>query len=64
MEKNKIELLAPAGSMIKLKAAIASGADAVYLGLDKFNAREFAPNFTQENLPEAIALCKSNNVKI
>lgn len=62
--KNKIELLAPAGSMIKLKAAIASGADAVYLGLDRFNAREFAPNFTKEDFEEAVKLCKSNNVKM
>ena len=61
---NKIELLSPAGSLANLKAAIASGADAVYLGMNKFNAREFATNFNEEYFKEAIKLCKSNNVKL
>ena len=61
--KSKIELLSPAGSLPKLKAAVAGGADAVYLGMNKFNAREFANNFTKDYLKEAIAICKSNNVK-
>jgi collagenase-like PrtC family protease len=61
---NKIELLSPAGSLPKLKAAIAGGCDAVYLGLDKFNARTFAENFDKKGLMEAIHLCKSNNVKL
>ena len=60
----KIELLAPAGSLPNLKAAVTSGADSVYLGMTKFNAREFALNFNEEYLKEAIAICKSNNVKV
>jgi collagenase-like PrtC family protease len=65
MEKSpEIELLSPAGSLPKLKAAIAGGCDAVYLGLSKFNAREFSQNFDLDNLKEAIKLCKSNSVKL
>ena len=50
---DNFELLAPAGSMEALHAAVAAGADAVYLGLDEFNARRGADNFTLENLGEA-----------
>ncbi len=60
----KIELLIPVGSMANLKAAVSRGADAIYLGMKKFNAREFATNFNEEYLKEAIRICKSNNVKI
>ncbi len=60
----KIELLAPAGSLPNLKAAVVSGADAVYLGMNKFNAREYAKNFNEDYLKEAVKICKSNNVKI
>ena len=49
----KIELLAPAGSFESLKAAISNGADAVYLGGGKLNARVNAANFTQRELVEA-----------
>ena len=52
-ELKKPELLAPAGSMECLHAAISAGADAVYLGLDRFNARRNAQNFTIESLAEA-----------
>lgn len=61
---NKIELLCPAGSLSKLKASVSGGADAVYLGLGKFNARQSAGNFDAKELEEAIKICKSNNVKI
>jgi len=61
---NKIELLSPVGSLANLKAAIASGADSVYLGMNKFNAREFATNFNPDYFKEAVNLCKSNNVKL
>ena len=44
--KRKPELLAPAGDWDCLKAAAANGADAVYFGLDQFNARHRATNFT------------------
>jgi collagenase-like PrtC family protease len=60
----KIELLAPAGSMANLKAAVSRGADSVYLGMRKFNARGFATNFNEEFLKEAISLCHSNGVKV
>ncbi|MDD5192999.1 MAG: U32 family peptidase [Candidatus Nanoarchaeia archaeon] len=62
--KNKIELLLPAGSLGNLKAAVANGADSVYIGLDKFNARESATNFRGEYFKEAIKICKSNNVRV
>lgn len=48
-----VELLAPAGNMTALHAAVAAGADAVYLGLDEFNARRNADNFTLDTLAEA-----------
>ena len=51
---NKVEILAPAGSMKALKAAIAAGADAVYVGGTRFGARAFAENFTEDVLLEAI----------
>src|SRR6516162_750085 len=47
------ELLAPAGDWECLRAAVANGADAVYFGLSKFNARHRAANFTPQELPEA-----------
>jgi len=60
----KMELLSPVGSLGMLKAAVSSGADAVYLGMRKFNAREYATNFNKDYLKEAINICKSNNVKL
>ena len=52
--KNRpIEVLAPAGSMECLKAAILNGADAVYLGGEMFGARAYAGNFNKEELLEA-----------
>lgn len=60
----KIELLSPVGSLGMLKAAVSSGADAVYLGMRKFNAREYATNFNKDYLKEAVKICKSNNVKL
>ena len=53
MEK-KIEILAPAGSFETLKAAVLNGADAVYAGGNRFGARAYAVNFTEEELLEAI----------
>lgn len=53
------ELLAPAGSLDSLKAAIAAGADAVYFGGGDFNARINAKNFTNDEIAEAIALLHS-----
>ena len=52
--KDRVEILAPAGSMECLKAAIAAGADAVYSWLALFGARAYAHNLTEEELLEAI----------
>ncbi len=60
---NKIELMAPAGSLANLKAAVANGADSVYFGMQKFGARAYASNFNERYLSELIQICKSNNVK-
>lgn len=60
----KIELLAPAGNMESLKAAVAGGCDAIYLGLTSFSARAFAGNFTHEDFVEAIQYCHIRNVRI
>lgn len=50
----KVELLAPAGSMEALYAAVQNGCDAVYLGGEMFGARAFAQNFSREDLKEAV----------
>ena len=60
----KKELLAPARDMESLKQAVHNGADAVYLAGKKFSAREFAPNFTNEEIKEAIKYCHLYDVKI
>src|SRR5881394_470513 len=57
------ELLAPAGDWEALRAAVANGADAVYFGLDNFNARHRAANFTVEELPKIMAYLHDHNVK-
>lgn len=61
---NKTELLSPAGSFDALCAAIAAGADAVYLGGGDFNARAGAKNFTLSELEKAIYIAHENGVKI
>lgn len=63
MEK-MVELLAPAGNMETLKGVVNAGADAVYLGGDKFSARAFADNFTIEQVLEALELAHLNHRKI
>ncbi|MBN2558376.1 MAG: U32 family peptidase [Clostridia bacterium] len=60
----RIELLAPAGSPGSLQAAVASGADAVYLGLAGFNARLGAENFGRENLRDHIENCHIRGVRV
>ncbi len=59
-----VELLAPAGSVEALRAAIAGGADAVYLGLDRLNARRSAENFTLETLAEACTYAHLRGVRV
>ena len=62
--KNKIELLAPVGSMESLHAAIENGADAVYLGGRLFNARAGATNFDNEELKEAVKIAHLKGVRV
>ena len=58
------EILAPVGAQEQLKAAVRSGANAVYLGVDNFNARRNADNFTAENLRDAVKYCRLRDVKV
>ncbi|WP_191379916.1 U32 family peptidase [uncultured Flavonifractor sp.] len=60
----RIELLAPAGDMERLRMSLAYGADAVYLAGTDFGMRSFAGNFTPEELKQAVALCHSRGVAI
>lgn len=62
--KKTIELLAPAGSLEKLKIAILYGANAVYIGGKKFSLRARANNFTLENIKEACDFAREHNAKI
>ena len=62
--RKKIELLAPAGNMEALKAAVAAGCDAVYLGGTGFSARAFAGNFDHEEMVQAITYCHIHGVKV
>src|SRR6266853_2748566 len=57
------ELLAPAGGWDCLRAAVANGADAVYFGLPRFNARLRADNFSEAELPEVVGFCHRHGVK-
>lgn len=58
------EILAPAGSLDAMKAAVHAGADAVYLGGSKFGARAYASNFNEDSLIEAIEYCHLYGVKV
>ncbi len=60
----KPEILAPAGNMECLRAAIAAGCDAIYLGGKTFGARSFAGNFTNEELEDAVNFAHEFGVKI
>ncbi|HWQ30102.1 MAG TPA: DUF3656 domain-containing protein, partial [Negativicutes bacterium] len=60
----KIELLAPAGNFEALAAAVESGADAVYLGGNKFNARAFADNFDGDTLVKAVSYAHIRGVRV
>ncbi|AYE35566.1 DUF3656 domain-containing U32 family peptidase [Clostridium septicum] len=61
---DRVEILAPAGSMESLFAAINKGADAVYLGGNKFSARAYASNFDNDNMIKAIDYAHGYGVKI
>lgn len=60
---SEVELLAPAGNFECLKAAVQNGADSIYFGVDKFNARIYASNLGVDKMKEAISYCKIRNVK-
>ena len=60
----KIELLAPAASFEGMKAVINAGADAVYIGGEKFGARAYADNLDKDLLIEAIRYAHLHNVKV
>lgn len=60
----KVELLAPAGSLQKLKTAIDFGADAVYVGGSRLNLRAFADNFNFEELKEGVEYAHERNAKV
>ena len=62
--KKKPELLAPAGSILSLKAAIEGGADAIYIGSTAFNARMKAKNFDENDLKAGIELAHEYGVKV
>ena len=62
--EGKPELLAPAGSMEALHAAIANGADAVYLGMRKFGARAYSNNFDEAELEQAVFIAHAREVKV
>jgi len=64
MKPAKPELLAPAGGMEALMAAVENGADAVYLGARAFSARGYASNFSEEELEKAIDYAHLRGVKI
>lgn len=64
MNRQEIEIMAPAGSWESLSAAIKAGADSVYFGIEKLNMRsKSSSNFTTEDLREIVRICKENNVK-
>lgn len=64
MNQKKVELLAPAGDFSCFQAAINAGADAVYLGGDKFGARAYANNFSQDEIIEALRIAHLFQKKI
>ncbi len=59
-----MEILAPAGGPEQLTAAVRAGADAVYLGLESFNARRAAANFTAQSLPQIVGYCRARGVRV
>ncbi|MDL2323805.1 U32 family peptidase [Ruminococcaceae bacterium OttesenSCG-928-A16] len=64
MANPPFEILAPAGDETMLRAAVFSGADCVYLGIEGFNARRTAANFAGETLAKAVAFCHARNCKV
>ena len=64
MEKRKVELMAPAGNWESMRAAIQSGADSIYFGVEQLNMRARATmNFTVDDLPEIAKVCGEHGVR-
>lgn len=63
IQREDIELLAPAGDWDCMRAAVANGADAIFFGVEKFNARARANNFRMDELPEIMGFLHSYGVK-
>ena len=63
-ERKKPELLCPAGDMERLRMTVLYGADAVYLAGESFGMRSFAGNFSQEELPRAVAFAHERGVRV
>ena len=64
MDRKELEIMAPAGSFDCLLAAIEGGADSVYFGIGHLNMRSHsANNFTKEDLPEVMRICREYGVK-
>ncbi|MBK6488785.1 MAG: hypothetical protein IPF98_18495 [Gemmatimonadetes bacterium] len=65
MSKRPIpELLAPAGSLDAVRAAVANGADAVYLGAERFNARDEGAQLTLDELERACLVAHAGNTRV
>lgn len=64
LNKNNIELLAPAGSKESVKAAVNNGCDAIYLGGKSFSARQYAGNFSNDEIMEILDYCHLRDVKV
>ena len=64
MKQNNLELLCPAGNVESFKAACQNGADAIYMGANKFNARVMAKNFSIDEYIECIKYAHMRNIKI
>ena len=64
MGTKKLELLAPAGDMERLRMAVLYGADAVYLAGTDFGMRAFAGNFSPEGLEEAVSFAHAHGVRV
>jgi len=63
-KQKKIELLAPAGNYECLEAVYSHGADAAYIGIGTFNLRAYSPNFSVDELPQALELAKKRGKNI
>ena len=64
MDRKELEIMAPAGNFECLNAAIEGGADSIYFGVGRLNMRSHsANNFSPEDLPEIVRICRQYGVK-